>query len=595
MPPSARSEYSARLDERRSAEDRWRRRESAVSTARLVVFVAGAMLAWLALGAEAVSIVWVVVPVGAFVGLVIVHEVVIRSGRRARRAVVFYETGLARLENRWAGSGAAGARFLDPHHPYAADLDVFGHGSLFELLSTARTSMGENALAAWLKAPAPPERVRARQAAVAELRPALDLRETLAVSGDDVRVGVDPAALTRWSTAPAVLHRPWLRPVAAICSAASIATLLAWAFPGVGPWPFLAAVSLQSVVSLTLRSKVREVLSAADRPGEHLALLSRILGHLEHEPFSAPLLVELRSSLDSEGWPPSRRIGSLARWLERLHWRRNQMFAPLAALMMWGTQCALAVESWRAAHGRAVPVWLSAVGELEALCSLAGYAFEHPEDPFPEIVVDGPLLDGEGLGHPLLPADRCIRNDLRLDGEQRLLVVSGSNMSGKSTLLRTLGINAVLAQAGAPVRARRLRLSPLAVGATLRVQDSLQEGASRFYAEITRMRQLVEIAEGPLTLFFLLDEILHGTNSHDRRIGAEAIVRGLIDRGAIGLITTHDLALSQIVDSLSPMAVNVHFEDRLDDGRMTFDYTLRPGVVRKSNALELMRSIGLEV
>jgi DNA mismatch repair ATPase MutS len=177
----------------------------------------------------------------------------------------------------------------------------------------------------------------------------------------------------------------------------------------------------------------------------------------------------------------------------------------------------------------------------------------------------------------------------------RLLVVSGSNMSGKSTLLRTVGTNTLLAWAGAPVRAQRLRLSSLTVGASIRIVDSLQEGVSRFYAEIKRLRQIMDLSRGPIPLVFLLDEILHGTNSHDRRIGAEAVVRGLVERGAIGLITTHDLALSRVADSLASVGANVHFEDHLEDGTITFDYQLRTGVIQKGNALELMRSVGLEV
>jgi len=228
------------------------------------------------------------------------------------------------------------------------------------------------------------------------------------------------------------------------------------------------------------------------------------------------------------------------------------------------------------------------------LSALAGYAYEHPGDPFPELSQDT-CFDGEALGHPLIPEARCVRNDLHLGGALCLLIVSGSNMSGKSTLLRTVGTNAVLALAGAPVRARRLRLSPLAVGASIRIQDSLQGGTSRFYAEITRLRQLMDQAQGPLRLLFLLDEILHGTNSHDRGIGAEAVVRGFVARGAIGLVTTHDLALARVADALAPRACNVHFEDHLDDGKMTFDYRMRPGVVAKSNAVALMRAIGLEV
>jgi DNA mismatch repair ATPase MutS len=199
------------------------------------------------------------------------------------------------------------------------------------------------------------------------------------------------------------------------------------------------------------------------------------------------------------------------------------------------------------------------------------------------------------MGHPLLPDTRCVRNDLRLADGLRLLVVSGSNMSGKSTFLRTVGINAVLALAGGPVRARRLRMTPLAVGATLRIQDSLQAGRSRFYAEILRVRQIVDLSRGPLPLLFLLDELFAGTNSHDRRLGAAAVVRGLVESGALGLVTTHDLSLTQIAEQLDPRAANVHFADRFEHGVMHFDYQLHPGVVQHSNALALMRAVGLEV
>jgi DNA mismatch repair ATPase MutS len=204
-------------------------------------------------------------------------------------------------------------------------------------------------------------------------------------------------------------------------------------------------------------------------------------------------------------------------------------------------------------------------------------------------------MEAEGIAHPLLPEDRAVRNSVRIGGELRVLVVSGSNMSGKSTMLRTLGVNAVLAQAGSVVRAESLKLSPLQVGASIRVSDSLQGGVSRFYAEILRLRQILDLTSGPLCVLFLIDEFLHGTNSHDRRIGAEALVTGLVKRGAIGLITTHDLALAAIADALAERAANVHFEDRIEDGKIIFDYRMRPGIVRKSNAIELMRQVGLEI
>jgi DNA mismatch repair ATPase MutS len=199
------------------------------------------------------------------------------------------------------------------------------------------------------------------------------------------------------------------------------------------------------------------------------------------------------------------------------------------------------------------------------------------------------------MGHPLLPADRCVRNDVTLVGDKQLLIISGSNMSGKSTLLRTVGTNTVLGLSGAPVCAKRLRLSPLAIGASIRLQDSLQEGSSRFYAEILRLRQIADLSQGESPALFLLDEILHGTNSHDRGIGAEAVVRNLLENGAIGMITTHDLALTQVAEALAPRAANVHFQDHLEDGEIAFDYRMHDGVVTKSNALELMRAVGLDV
>jgi len=316
---------------------------------------------------------------------------------------------------------------------------------------------------------------------------------------------------------------------------------------------------------------------------------------LEREQFPSGMLATLRQSLDSEGEPPSHLISRLNKLVERLDSRDNVAVRILEPFILWTMHTAAGVETWQRHYGSAVRRWLIATGEIEALCTLAGYAFDHPGDPFPEFV-DGPVsIEAEAMCHPLIPAGQAVRNDVRLGAAPRVLMVSGSNMSGKSTLLRTLGINAVLAQAGAPVSARRLRLTPLAIGASIKLSDSLQGGVSRFYAEILRIRQILSLTGGALPVLFLIDEFLAGTNSHDRRIGAGALVRGLVERGAIGLVTTHDLALADIADSLGELAANVHFEDRVEDGKIRFDYVMRSGVVRKSNALELMRSVGLEI
>ncbi len=588
-------EYAQRLESRRRAgavQDRLHRR---LAVLRLAVFASGVVIAWYAFKLNLLSPWWLALPTSAFFVLMVLQERARKARQRAERAVAFYQRGLDRLEGRWVGTGETGVRFSDPSHPYAEDLDLFGKGSLFELICTARTRMGEDALAAWLKAPASSPEIRERQSAIEELRNQLDLREELAVLGADIRVGVNPDALLQWAAGAPVLTSWRARILLAVLAAAAAGSLTAWwAFDAARFW-FLMAMFLEGVVALVFRRKVLHVIEAAERPGEDLALLSQVLELLERQRFASPLLVRLRGALDSEGSPPSRQIARLNRLIVLLDSGRNQLFAPIAALLLWKTQIAFAVEAWRRKSSSMVPRWLAAVGELEALCSIAGYAYEHPADPFPEVLEAGTIFIGERLGHPLIPENRCVRNDVRFSDGLQVQLVSGSNMSGKSTLLRTIGTNAVLALAGAPVRASRLLLTPVSVGASIRIMDSLQAGSSRFYAEITRLRQLVEITKGSRPLLFLLDELLHGTNSHDRRIGAEAIVSGLVNRGAIGLLTTHDLALAHIADILAPRAANVHFEDHVENGKIAFDFVLRPGIVRRSNALELMRSVGLEV
>ncbi len=256
----------------------------------------------------------------------------------------------------------------------------------------------------------------------------------------------------------------------------------------------------------------------------------------------------------------------------------------------------MGIEAWRRENGRLLGPWLASIAELEALSSLAALSFERPQWSFPVLTESvEPCFEAESLQHPLIAPSKCVPNDLMLGGNLRLLIVSGSNMSGKSTLLRSAGLNCVLAWAGAPVAAKGLHISALQPGASIRITDSLQDNRSRFFSEITRIRQIVELTQGSRPVLFLLDELLSGTNSHDRRIGAAGIVRKLVDSGAIGLITTHDLALADIEQDLGSRAGNVHFDDRAVDGHIDFDYVLRPGIVTRSNALALMHAIGLDV
>ena len=589
-----------------------------------------ALLAWHAV----VNPWWLLAPGAVFIWLVRHHERVLRERELAMGAIAFYERGQARLEDRWVGTGEPGERFRDDRHVYAGDLDLFGLGSLFELLSLARTRTGEAMLAGWLTAAADPPEIHARQAAVEELAPALDLREQLAVSGDLVRASVHTDRLLAWAESPMPPHST-LRAVIWFCTAATLLAALYLAFTSVW-WPLAVILVLNTGSLRRFRDEMNAILStgasgpAADfvaDPLTHRSLdlnvLVNLLTHLERATFESARLVMLHTRLTGTGPPASRIIRRLHRLSEIHESHQNTAVVPLglflfgrysgqdwvlalalvvaALLVLVRPHVALAVERWRRQHGHEVRVWVESIAQFEALSSLAGYRYEHEDDAFPEIVPldNGPqagaLFEGVQLGHPLLPRAAMVPNDVRFTGATQLLVVSGSNMSGKSTLLRTVGINAVMALAGAPVRAVSLRLTPLAVGATLRIQDSLLEGRSRFYSEITRIRMLVDIAAGPVPLLFLLDELFHGTNSHDRRLGAAGVLRGLLDRRAIGLITTHDLALTAIADELTPRAANVHFLDRFEENALTFDYRMKDGPVTRSNALALMRAVGLEI
>jgi hypothetical protein len=593
--PPIHAEYEQRLAERRARATRAADTARRVSHARLAIFVAGAVTLGLVVGAELLParVLWV--PALGFLALVIWHDRLLRRHDAAERAAVWYDDGLARLDARFAGRGASGERFRDAEHPYAEDLDLFGVGSLFELLCRARTRAGEAVLAHWLRTPATPETVTARQQAIRELRDAVDLREELSLAGERVAAGLHAGALAAWGQSAPPRPRPLLRVVALLLALATVALvgLLLLGWPVLIPWLFV--LSMAAGFAAAVRGRVQRVLRETDAPARDLALLAELVSILERSEFRAPRLVALREQLRAEGESASHAIARLERLSQLLDARRNQFFAPIGAALLFTTQVAFAIDTWRARHGPALPHWIAAVAEFEALASFACHAYEHPEDCWPVLVAGAPLLEVRAAGHPLLPRSRCVRNDVRLDDHQRVLVVSGSNMSGKSTLLRTLGTNAVLALAGGPVRAQAMRLSPLAIGASIRVGDSLQEGHSRFYSEIRRLRQIVDLTAGEQPVLFLLDEVLHGTNSHDRRIGAEAVVRSLVARGAIGLVTTHDLALAKLADGPELRATNVHFEDTLIDGRMHFDYKMQAGVVTRSNAIELMRAVGLEV
>jgi MutS-like protein len=585
--------YSARLASERAKQEAAERRHKQLGYLKLAMVAATVVVFVLGLKARIASAWWLIVPIVALAFLEKAHERVLESLKKSTQIMAFYERGLARMENRWMGAGESGDDFLKPEHPYARDLDLFGKGSLFELLCTARTSAGKDILAEWLLGAAAAPEIERRQEAVRELAPRLDFREEIAASGEDIRSRARTEALLGWAEAPAVLRSEAVRVVALILSAGWLLSLLVWAVWGL--WEFTLVISIVNRIFYShFQSRCQKIIGAETFVRE-FALLPILLTRMEREKFTSAKLVELQTRLRQHGVSPAASIGKLRRLTQALESRRSLLIAVSDSFVLWTTQVALAIETWRQEFAPAFRVWLMAVGEMEALNALANYSYEHPEDTFPQFLPERATLEANGLAHPLLPRARAIRNDVKLGAKLRVMIVSGPNMSGKSTFIRAIGLNGVLAQCGAPVCAKSLRLSPLQVTASICILDSLQGGVSRFYAEIKRLKLIAELAEKPAAVLFLLDELLNGTNSDDRRAGSDAFVKSMVALGAIGLVTTHDLALTRMADDPPMQAANFHFEDRIENGELRFDYRLVNGVAQSSNALKLMRSIGLEV
>jgi hypothetical protein len=590
-------QYAARQAACESRVAALRRRSARLSSLRLWLAALALAMAWMAWHVHWFTPVWIALPTLAFTAAVVAHLLADQRLAHASRQVDFYRRGLTRLEERWAGTGQRGTPFEDDQHLYASDLDLFGEGSLFELLCSARTPMGARKLADWLLAPADMTEIERRQQEIADLAPRLDQRERIATFAGDGAPAADPEALLAWSREPNDLGHPAVPWLAAGLPAALLAALICgfsldlWA-------PALALLGLEWGALYRFRAAIGRVNTAATGAygASGLRTLAELLRHIEHEAFDSPSLRTLQATLNANGRPGSAALDRLA-WIASLaEASQGSTFVRwfLNVPLLMPLQIARSAERWRRDYAPHIEGWLEAAARFEALSSLAQYRHEHPDDPFPEILAAPAIFEAYGLGHPLLPASRCVRNDLALADATPVVLVSGSNMSGKSTLLRSVGLNVVLAMAGAPVRARTLRLSVMTVGASIRVSDSLREGQSRFYAEILRLRRILSIPEAGTTLLFLLDELLQGTNSKDRRIGAEGLLRTLIDLGSLGLATTHDLALTEL-PSLAGRVRNVHFGETIEAGQMHFDFTLREGVVTRSNGLELMRALGLRV
>jgi hypothetical protein len=590
-------EYSCRLKRREEQLAAIRGLHQRLWTYLIGVAIAGLVVTYVALSSNLIPSLWILLPVAMIVYLVRALSKNARTHSTVQRIARFYELGVARLSQQWRGLGTDGKEFLPADHVYAADLDLFGSGSLFELLCTARTGIGRATLAKWLLRPAESGEVIERQRAVTELRDDLDLREEWASTGGIGLDRVGASAVSEWRDTPSVSFPFFGRALAIVLP---ICTMILSILAHVGivgvNWPYAIAVpvGLELLLAATLLKKSRLVAANLVLPSSELGLLAPLLERIETEQFQCPLLKSLQLQLTSLSARPSKQVRILGAWVWLLNLRQSEYFALPGALILWGTNCSIQIERWRQRNQKGLAHWLESLGQFEALLCLARHHYENPEHTFPILKSQStPLFVAESLGHPLLNRQTCVRTDIRLEAQgTQLIMVSGSNMSGKSTLLRAIGINAVLAAAGAPVCAARLEISPVQIGCSVSIHDSLSQGKSRFQAEVERLKWILDLSKAG-NLLFLLDEVLGGTNSGDRYLGARAVIEQLTGNSAVGLVTTHDLALTEMVRTLGGNAVNVHFEEHYKDGEMRFDYRMRSGVLTRTNGLNVMAALGL--
>ncbi|HMA34171.1 MAG TPA: DNA mismatch repair protein MutS [Chloroflexia bacterium] len=597
--------YHLRCERFGRERDRYTAEWNRIANFRLLAFVAAVIaisiglwqgLPWLT-GAGALLLV-------AFVALVYYHNQLAWLRRRYTELWQINDEAAKRLARDWAALPQRHSRSAEPAHPYAADLDLFGHASLFQLLETMGTHMGEETLQRWLVAPAPLETVRLRQPAVAELAPLIDLRDELTVRGRLLgEPKPDPAPFLAWAEAA-----PWLLARRGLLWVGRASVVLLWVLllAQLAGWLADPFWTILVIVNLGIRAllgrRVRATLQQATANERAFHQYAEALHLLAAAPFTAPLLQRLQADLTVDGKAAHlymARVHALGGWMMP---EDSLLNIPLQLLTLWDVQLLAALEGWQAVAGGRARAWLAVLGEAEALAALAVLAHDNPSWAFPDLDAGAPALDARDLGHPLLAASVRVTNDVRVGPPGTFLLVTGSNMSGKSTLLRAIGLNLVLAQAGGPVCASTFRAPPVTLWTSMRIQDSLEQGVSYFMAELQRLKAIVDAAgQAPAAarpVCYLLDEILQGTNTAERQIAARRIILYLVAQGALGAVSTHDLTLAAAPE-VAAAAQAIHFTETFTTGptgpAMQFDYKIRPGIATSTNALRLMELIGLHL
>ena len=549
----------------------------------------------------------------SFLGVAFYHELMERQIRLSRLLMQIYDQSIARINRDWNKIRAADCEPSPPFEPVAVDLDLFGPESLYALLGIAKTPNGIQTLGSWIENPAEPEEIRARQIAVAELKDQHDWRIDFALRCEQLAASQSgPTQFVSWTQSEDWIHNRswllWLCRLTASGSIAAIVLLVLGVLPLVVAGPILiVTLTLNFILSVFFAGTIHDIFNSISSHRHEIAHYTELFKGISEFKSKSPFLKEIQAQLIDEPNNVLRHVASLGylNWLANI--RKNGVlfitYLMFEFLFMWDVHVLHLLERWKKKHGELAPAWFDALGRWESILALSKLAYDNPDWLFPTIeptYADQTLIECKQLGHPLMDQSR-ICNDVTIGPPGTVLLVTGSNMSGKSTLLRSIGVNAVLAQMGSVVCAKELRLSPVQVESSMRIVDSLAMGTSFFMAELMRLKEIVDeakvySADSKRTLLFLLDEILQGTNSAERQIAVSRVVESLIHHGAIGAISTHDLDLGT-TEELKGACVPIHFTEKFETTngkrKMTFDYIARQGIAPTTNALKLLEMVGL--
>lgn len=589
--------YKARLKSYNKLGEKLNKTINLISNLRLLTFIIGGLSAGIFYYYKIyyLTVIVFVLFLFIFISLAIMHDRAINNKNYVLVLCEINNNSLKRISDKWHDFKDSGEEFINNEHRYSYDLDIFGKGSLFELINTSSTLQGRKKLSEiLLNTPAGKEEIVQRQESIAELSKNIGWRQNLETEGKLIKdILLDTEKLINWAKEKNKLYSEKLIIIGlrALPIMTIVMFIVSMATSLIPYYFYLATLILQLlliVVKVTDKSRMlQEVYTYKD----NIKAYSKMLELIEKKNFKSEYLIELKKKIYTAGVKPSKQIKRLEKIAEAISYRNSSIYIILNILFLWDYQCLFALEKWKNISGQKLGKWLETIGEFEALSSLAVINHDHSDWCIPEIIDGEPYVKSSAMGHPLL--FKPIHNDFRINKPEKILIITGSNMSGKSTLLRTSGLNLVLAYAGTAVCAEKFACSIMNIYTCMRVSDNLEKNISSFYAEILRIKEIVKAADSGDRIFFLLDEIFKGTNSIDRHTGAKVLIKQLSNKNTIGLVSTHDLELG-VLEQESSKIKNYHFREYYNNGELKFDYILRAGVSTTRNAMYLIKMAGIE-